>query len=96
MHVRKKEKLFKEHLKREQQDPLKAVFVYERTENDSVMGGTAFFFSLRTSPKFSYMGKHCVFFNAHDLDWLIFPIINYISEECGVVSSGLSLLHLRM
>lgn len=44
MHVRKKEKLFKEHLKREQQDPLKAVFVYERTENDSVMGGTAFFF----------------------------------------------------
>lgn len=36
-----------------------------------------------------------LFFNAHDLDWLIFPIINYISEECEAVSFGPSLLYLR-
>lgn len=36
-----------------------------------------------------------MFFNAHDLDRLIFPIINYISEECEAVSFGSSMLHLR-
>lgn len=78
-----------------QQNLLKALFVYARTQNDSVIGGTGFLFSPQASPTFSYMGKHCVFFNAHDLDWLIFPIINYISEECEAVSFGPSLLHLR-
>lgn len=80
-----------------QQNPLKAFFVYARTQNDSVVGGTVFFFLffLQASPTFSYMGKHSVFFNAHDLDWLIFPIINYISEECEAVSFGPLLLHLR-
>lgn len=58
-------------------------------------GQCFFVFSLKASPTFSYMGKHSVFFNAHDLDWLIFPIINYISEECEAVSFGPSLLHLR-
>ena len=66
-------------------------------KNDSVIGGTGFFFffSPQASPTLSDMGKQCVFFNAHDLDGLIFSIINYISEECEAVSSGPSLLHLR-
>lgn len=79
-----------------QESLLKEAFVYARTQNDSVIEGTFFFFiSPHASPTFSYMGKHCVFFNAHDLDLLIFPIINYISEECEAVSFGPSLLHLR-
>lgn len=56
------------------------------------MGGIFFFFA---SPTFSYQGKQSVFFNANDLDWRIFPIINYISKECETVSFGLSLLSLR-
>lgn len=89
--------LFKDASKRVQENLLKTAFVYARTQNDSVIEGTffIFFISPHASPTFSYMGKHCVFFNAHDLDWLIFPIINYISEECETVSFGPSLLHLR-
>lgn len=78
----------------EEENLLKAAFVYARAQNDSVIKGT-FFISPHASPTFSYLGKHCVFFNAHDLDWLIFPIINYISEECEAVSFGSSMLHLR-
>lgn len=53
---------------------------------------TFFFFLVCKSITNIFLHGQMLFFSAHGLNWLIFEIINYMSEECEVVSFEPTLL----